>query len=305
MAEGLDAVKALALVGYDDRALLKDTLALVMAKSAEEKARFDAVFELFFTRQAIAVPATADRAQNPPPDASAEPAMPLAAGSDAAAGAASPLGRMIAASDAAALAAALEIAGEAVGIANIRFFTQAGLYGRRILEQMGLLELEEDIRALGAAGDGEAAAALLRGRQEVERAVRAFVERQLALYAEGEAERLRDEYLQAAAITSLDRRDLDRMRKIVRALAKRLATKHTRVRRRHRRGHLDVRRMLRRSMAYDGILFQTHWKQKKIDRPKVVALSDVSDSVAAVTDFLLLFLYGLRAVLHDTRPSDF
>lgn len=304
VAEGLDAFAAHALVGYDDRQMLKDTLGLVLAKSEEDKARFEALFDLFFSREAF--PASDARTEGGERPAGSEnmPPSATAPGSESA-GAASDLGRTIAEGDVNALAAQMELAAEEAGISSIRFFTQAGLYGRRILERMGLEGLEADIRRLGESGAEEAAARLLDGRRDLERAVRRFVEQQLALYAEGEAERLRDEYLQSVAITALDRRDLERMRRIVRALAKRLATRHMRHRRRHRRGHLDVRRMLRRSMAYDGILFQTHWKQKKIDRPKVVAICDVSGSVAQVAEFLLLFLYGLSEVLADTKTYVF
>ena len=47
-AETLDAFKTAQLVGYGDRELLKTSLAMVLAKTQEEKAVFDACFERFF-----------------------------------------------------------------------------------------------------------------------------------------------------------------------------------------------------------------------------------------------------------------
>ena len=47
-AESIDAVNAVALVGYEHRALLHDTLASVLAKSEFEKQRFNQCFEQFF-----------------------------------------------------------------------------------------------------------------------------------------------------------------------------------------------------------------------------------------------------------------
>src|SRR4051812_23702937 len=49
-AESIDATRAAQVVGFADRERLKDTLALVMAKTVEEKQAFAECFELFFKR---------------------------------------------------------------------------------------------------------------------------------------------------------------------------------------------------------------------------------------------------------------
>src|SRR4051794_3046675 len=49
-AEGIDAARAVELVGFDDRTVLKDTLGLVLAKTPDEKMVYDETFELFFQR---------------------------------------------------------------------------------------------------------------------------------------------------------------------------------------------------------------------------------------------------------------
>lgn len=45
-AETLDAMECLDLVGITDRNFLKDSLALVLSKTPEEKEAFDACFDL-------------------------------------------------------------------------------------------------------------------------------------------------------------------------------------------------------------------------------------------------------------------
>jgi uncharacterized protein with von Willebrand factor type A (vWA) domain len=85
----------------------------------------------------------------------------------------------------------------------------------------------------------------------------------------------------------------------------RLASGHGRVRRRARRGQLDLRRTLRQNMATDGMLFRTSWKRQKIERPKVMAICDVSGSVASVARFLLLFLYSMHEVMAGLRAFAF
>ena len=53
-AEGIDAVRALDIIGFHDRTLLKDTLGLVLAKTPDEKVLFDEAFELYFKRDGFA-----------------------------------------------------------------------------------------------------------------------------------------------------------------------------------------------------------------------------------------------------------
>ena len=45
--------------------------------------------------------------------------------------------------------------------------------------------------------------------------------------------------------------------------------------------------------------FDVHWRQTKKDRPKLVLICDVSNSVARYVRFLLLFLYCLKDVVPD------
>ena len=287
-AESIDAVRAVAVVGYADRDLLRDTLGLVLAKTAEEKAALAECFDLYFRRDALA--------GTPDPPAAVAPA--------GAAEAASGLGQMLLGGDGAALAAAMEAAGEAAGVPNIRFFTQRNLYTRRVLEHMGLRALEREIAALEAEADPaaarlEAAVSSLRGQ------VRDFVERNLLLFARAETEEFREELLKSARLSNLDRRDYARMQVLVRAIAKKLAVRYARPRRRRLRGQLDIRRTMRRNMGWGGIPFITAWKEKRIEKPRIIVLCDVSGSVASVAQFLLMFLYALNEALADLRSFAF
>ena len=58
-------------------------------------------------------------------------------------------------------------------------------------------------------------------------------------------------------------------------------------------------------MAYDGNLFELHWKAVKIDRPKVFAICDVSGSVSNYARFMLMFLYSLEELLPKVRAFAF
>ena len=148
-------------------------------------------------------------------------------------------------------------------------------------------------------------AALAEARDALRERVRGFVEQNLLLFAEGRNQEFRARMLAEARLTAIDRRDHERMRVLVRAMAHRLATLYGRPRKRDRRGVLDVRRTLRRNMGWDAIPFRTIWKQERIEKPRLVLLCDVSGSVAAVAQFLLLFVYSLNEALSGLRAFAF
>lgn len=299
-AESIDAVRAVEVVGFGERERLRDTLSLVLAKTVEEKRLFGECFDLFFSRESFKAEAP------PPPDETAAPpgaeAPPGGGGGDptGGGGGGGPLARMLLEGDQAALATAMEAAAAQVGLSNIALFTQVNPYTRRIMEQMGLRELEGRI-----VQGGEAAGQLRQGREWLREQVRDFVRQHLRLFAEGENERHREARLAQTRLTAIDRRDHDRMRVIVRAMARRLAAQYGRTRRRARRGQLDARRTLRRNMGWGGTPFLTVWKQHRIEKPRLVVLCDVSGSVAALAQFLLLFLYSLNEALSGFRAFAF
>jgi uncharacterized protein with von Willebrand factor type A (vWA) domain len=305
-AEGIDAARAVDLVGFEDRTLLKDTLALILAKTPEEKDLYNEAFELYFKRDAFAGGDHAEAeeaAENGAPNRG-----PQAGGEGMGGPGGQSLGALLESDDRATLAAEMEKAAREAGVENIRYFTQKNLYARRILDRMGLRGLERDMEAMRQSGTPEnlGRAEALEGKVEQLRdAVRDFVERALLLYAKGETEKFREELLKSARLSNLERRDMDRMRILVRQMAKKLAARYAKTRRRRLRGQLDTRRTLRRNMGWGGIPFITVWKQKRIEKPRVMVLCDVSGSVAAMSGFLLMFLYALNEALSDIRSFAF
>jgi uncharacterized protein with von Willebrand factor type A (vWA) domain len=326
-AESIDAMRAVDVIGFSDRIALRDSLSLVVAKSVEEKQIFNDCFELYFQRNDFAKPKEPGWRQPAEADDGDEDdkggaegegggpnpgSNPSAGGTGGGKGGGNPAGdklaAMLLAEDRAGLAQAMEIAAEQIGLNKISFFTQTNLYTRRILERMGVRPVEREIEALRKAGGdapNERADRLDQGRERLRDQVRDFVERHLALFAKGENEKFREEFLKQAKLSNMDRRDLDRMRIIVRGIAKKLAEKYGRNRKKKNRGQLDTRKTIRRNMAWESIPFITVWKQKKIDKPKVMVLCDVSGSVAAMSQFLLMFLYSMNEALSNIRSFAF
>ncbi|HEY2179552.1 MAG TPA: VWA domain-containing protein [Caulobacteraceae bacterium] len=276
-AEAIDAHRAVADVGFADRVLLKDALAVTLAKNADEVARFEACFETFFARSSLA---------------GSEPGDAADSGAD--------LEAMLLAGDQGALAQALEAAAGRAGAGEIQLSTQRGPITRRLLDEMGLRTLEARIQALREAGSDPGAALaerLAEGRAALFSRAQAYVERQARLYAGETGRRLREEILSRQALSAIGEEDVAAMRALVRRMARRLAERYARRRHRAKVGKLDVRHTVRRSLASDGVPFNLAWKSRTIDKPQIVAICDVSRSVAAAAQFLLLLLYSLKEVV--------
>lgn len=295
-SETLDAVKAVAVVGYGDRQVLKDTLGAVLAKSESEKTTHDALFELYFNREA---PAEDARGEEPDAgdgdgdfdDLDVEALMNLAANGGQNAG------------------AAIEQAAAAAGAENIRFATQIAHYVRRTLQLMGIDRLDERILERLGQGRGQpndkVTEAMLAARDTLQRLARQQVARYFEIYGKSATQNFMNDVLAHRAIDKLDAHDEARMRTLVAKLAKRLADKHRRRRRLKTRGTLDVRKTIRRATAHDGVPFDLAFKFKKKDRPKIVVVCDVSGSVARYVTFLLMLLYALHEEVADLRAFAF
>ena len=215
-----------------------------------------------------------------------------------------PLAQMLLSQDRNAISAAIASASGAASLSDIRYSTQRGIFSSRILDAMGLQRLRDDLDELTTTNPS--LAERLRGALDALReAVRDTVSQGLALYAREEAENLRNEILRNAPLARIERRQVAEMRALIRQIARRLRERYSKPRKRQRRGHLDVRRTLRRNAAWGGIPFLTAWKRKHRDRPKIVAICDVSGSVAQVSDFFLLLIHSLHEVVDDVHSFAF
>ncbi|MFP6706859.1 MAG: VWA domain-containing protein [Alphaproteobacteria bacterium] len=308
-AESIDAHQTVELVGYGDRQFFKDALCVTLAKTPDEVAAYDDVFEMFFQRDEFDTESSPEDGESSQPPESAAGDEAFAEQIESV-----PLAEMILDADGNELSAQMEQSANRVGATEIKFFTQRGYFTRRILDEMGLRNLERLIASLRRSGEGDddndgdatdLANRLEQGRRYLLDETRAYVERQYELYARANGENLREEFLMETRMSNLEHRDFDRMHNIVRRMAKKLATRYARQRRHTKRGQLDIRRTMRKNMPHDGIPLEVFWKQTKIERPKIHVICDVSKSVASAARFLLLFLYSLHEVIAQLEAYAF
>jgi uncharacterized protein len=305
-AESIDAMRAVSTIGFADRAILRDTILLTLAKTQDEKRALGDCFDLFFSQPE---PQQGISGQDEQDDKNESGANPSAdAHGDTTDSAESEnigsLAEMLLSQDRNALSAAVANASGAASLSDIRYFTQRGIFQTRILNAMGIERLRDDIDNLTTSNPALAerlqdALSGLRGT------VRDAVSQALLLYGREETENLRNEILRNAPLARIEPRQVEQMRALIRRIARRLRERFSKPRKRQRRGHLDVRRTLRRNAAWGGVPFLTAWKRKHRDRPKIVALCDVSGSVARVSDFFLLLIHSLHEVVDDVRSFAF
>lgn len=324
-AETLDAMHVATTLGYGNRERLRDGLAMSLAKTAQEEAVFLQCFDRFFDRQ------LSDFAGDKGPDAAnqdnagqGEAEADTAEGigdrdADAVASAleaaaaddprlqellSSPLMQALVNNDRNTLSVAMARAGEGAGLQQIQMFTQRGQFTRKILDAMGEEQIRGAVIALEQRQD-PALPVLQRYRDVLREQVRDYVEQQYLLHAQGRNQQFMEEVLSKTRLSNIEHSYLHRVHELVRKMARKLAARHARRRRTYRRGQLDMPRTMRRGVANDGVMFNTYWRQVRREKPQLLAVCDVSGSVAAYAKFLLLFLYSLQDVLPRVRSFAF
>ena len=95
--------------------------------------------------------------------------------------------------------------------------------------------------------------------------------------------------------------ELAQLRSGVSSLARLLASRLANRRRLARRGEIDLRKTLRRSMSTGGVPIDLVQRKPRITRPELVILCDVSGSVAGFSHFTLLLMSALREQFSKVR----
>jgi uncharacterized protein len=99
--------------------------------------------------------------------------------------------------------------------------------------------------------------------------------------------------------------DLAELRRTVAPLARRLAVRLSARRRMGREGRLDFRKTVRASLGTGGVPVVTHHRPRKVHKPELVVLCDVSGSVAGFSHFTLMLTQALREHFTGVRAFAF
>ncbi|MFB0620088.1 VWA domain-containing protein [Streptomyces sp. AGS-58] len=292
--ETVDAARAVEALGLTDRELLREGLAATLLHGPGQRALFDSVFDLYFPR-GVGGPGGAPRDREALRDR---------------------LARALADDDRALLA---RLAAEAVDSLG-GYGSSPGSDGwsayqtlDRLRPQTLLARVRAEVRGRdgGGAGSGFADRLLddeLRRRvEEFRRMVGTEARRRVA------ERRGRDDIARRAVRPTADRVDflaanrdqLAELRRVVRPLARKLATRLAARRRRAARGTIDLRRTLRSSLFTGGVPIRPVLRRRRPVRPELVLLCDVSGSVSGFSDFTMLLVQALHDQFGKVRVFAF
>ncbi|MGH2807917.1 MAG: vWA domain-containing protein [Actinomycetota bacterium] len=99
--------------------------------------------------------------------------------------------------------------------------------------------------------------------------------------------------------------DMAELRRAIRPLARKLATRVAMKRRRATRGHVDLRRTVRHSLSTGGVPMDPMLRHRAPHRPELFVLCDVSSSVSRFARFALMLTHALSAQFSRVRSFAF
>ncbi len=315
-AETLDALTAAALVPLDDRAALRAALETTLAKRPLDREIFAELFELYFHQRGAFLGDGGD-----PPLAevlrarglSEEEIDRLTAILADEASRMQPLLRAALGLRRGQIEALLRLAGVRLPWERLQSPLQVGYFTQEVLEGLGFRGAYEEAgrlgerlaRSLGAERAAEIARLVDENLQALRGSARAYVQLQFEQRQVRFEERFRRDLLAQKPFGAMSPEELRRLRDEVARLARKLRARASLRRKVARRGRLDPRRTLRKSLQSGGVPFQPRWRKRREERPRLVVLCDVSDSVRNVSRFMLQFAYTLQDLFSKVRSFVF
>ncbi|MFN2641298.1 MAG: VWA domain-containing protein [Actinomycetota bacterium] len=297
VSEDMDALKALGEVDLVERDSMRAALAATMIKSAAHRPAFDTLFDLYFG--AGRGPDALDER-----DAEDEPLEPEDYLNE--------LFNALMSGDASAIRdmarRAVSQFGRVEGTRTGSPYFQYRVYRVVDLDAM-LSRLMEEMagREMGPLEErmwrDEFEERVRKFRQEVESEVRRrLAEHRGAEQVARHAVRPLPEDLDFVRATG---DEVATMRRAIRPLARKLATRLAMKRRPGRKGRLDVRRTLRHSLSTGGVPFDTHFRRRHEHKPDLFLVCDISGSVSAFARFTLMFVHAFQAQFSRVRSFVF
>lgn len=93
-------------------------------------------------------------------------------------------------------------------------------------------------------------------------------------------------------------KDLPRARALIRKLARQMVARISRrYRQSKRHKKLDLRKTIRHNIRYGGTMFRLRYRSRRIQKPRLLLLCDVSGSMARYASFVMQFIYGIHSVV--------
>ncbi|HTO10121.1 MAG TPA: VWA domain-containing protein [Candidatus Binatia bacterium] len=309
-AEALDALSASAEIGLLDRETFKSTLAATLVKEARDLETFDRIFNLYFLDlEALGEGLKKALGPEDPKVQDQLDQMLDQENLDL-----DELTELLMRGQGSEMEMAIRGGAQGAGLERLMYFLQVGYFSRRISDQFDWSAIERDIekimQALEAKGLDPGQLARIRNYLELRleafrRMIRQHVQRELERRAYRAGEQLTREVLSDKPLFALTPDEVAQMKSVVAKLARRIKDALALRQRQEQRGRIDSRKTIRKSLQYGGIPMEVFLKRRHREKPRLITVCDVSDSVRNASRFMLQLVWSLQECFSRVRSYVF
>ncbi|HUY19654.1 MAG TPA: VWA domain-containing protein [Candidatus Binataceae bacterium] len=315
-AELLDTVAAASLTGLAERESFRAALRATMVKRPGDLPVFEQLFEIYFSGLGEIIKQAGDAVQDGMAMSDREFQEFLEQVRkflEEQGGELSELARRLLEDNSGELERMIAEAARELQTSPIQGSAEENHFARALARALGLDRLPGEMRELSERAERQASGAIAARLDEyLEQRLRALddivrryarLERDKREVRTREASRLNQ--IGDKSFYYLSEEELERMKQAVTRLAQRLKNVIA-VRRKHtKRGRFDIKRTLRHNLQNGGVPFKLHFDRRPRDKPQVVVLCDISDSVRNASRFMLQFVYSLQDLYARVRSYVF
>lgn len=315
LSETMDTFRALEAVGLEDRETVRAALRATVVKRSVDLPTFEQLFDLFFSGLGEIIREVGQATQDAmglDEKAFQEFLAQLEQLLEEKGIELSPLAQALLRADAGRLERLLREAAERGQLGGIQHGFQEGRYTHALAGALGLNELGGELDRLRQDLSGASPEMARRLEEYIDRRLRdlqdllkSTVRQELDRQDVNRQDRQGLQTLAEKSFFYLTEDEIRRMQEAVNKLAQRLKNVVAVRRRRARRGKFDSSETLRHNLQYGGVPFRVIFDRKRKDKPQVMVLCDVSDSVRNVSRFMLQFVYALQDLYSKVRSFIF
>lgn len=315
-AELLDTVAAASLTGVGERESFRAALRATMVKRPGDLPVFEQLFDIYFSGLGEIIKQAGEAVQDGMAMSDREFQEFLEQVRkflEEQGGELSELARRLLEDNSGALERMIAEAAREIQMSQIQGTAEENHFARALARALGLERLAGEMRELRDRAERRAQDAfaahfdeyLQRRLRALDDIVRRYVrmQREKRDVRSREASRLNE--IGDKSFYYLSEEELERMKQAVTRLAQRLKNVIAVRRKRTKRGRFDIKRTLRHNLQNGGVPFKLHFDRRRKDKPQVVVLCDISDSVRNASRFMLQFVYSLQDLYARVRSYVF
>lgn len=317
LAETLDAVAAAEVSGLGDRDSFRSALRATMIKRASELPVFEQLFDVYFSGLGEIIKGASKEVQDALSMSDQEFQQFLDDVDQLLkehADELSELAKQLLRNENGQLEKMMREAARAVRMQGIQRTIEENYFARALARALGLDKIEREIKELreqlekldlGSAFRAKMEEYLDRRLKMLEDIIRKYVRQEREKRDLKSREEARLNQLADKSFYYLSEEEMAKMREAITRLAQRLKNIIAVRRKRMKKGRFDIKRTLRKNIEYGGVPFKLKFDQRKKEKPQILVMCDVSDSVRNASRFMLQFVYSLQDLYSRVRSFVF